>query len=108
MNVSSFYRNKPKIWRTFNALFAKGIDMTRYVVVRQKYVYTPKISGQAKTFQRAMLAQLQGNSPSAGGTPCHFFLCVAKYACMFLSVTVLLSALRDSLSPVCRVFSFFI
>ena len=38
-------------------------------------LYTPKISGQAKYFRRAMLAHLQGISLSAGGTPYHFFKC---------------------------------
>ena len=33
MNVSSFYRNKPIIWQTFNALFSKGIDMTRLYIL---------------------------------------------------------------------------
>ena len=61
-------------------------------------LYTQNISGQAKTFRRAMLAQLQGISPSAGGTPCQFFLMfLAKNACMFFSVSVLLFALVERL-----------
>ena len=36
-------------------------------------LYTPKISGQAKSFRRAMLAHLQGISHSAGGTPYNFY-----------------------------------
>ena len=73
-------------------------------------LYTPKISGQAKTFRRAMLAHLQGISPSAGGTPCQFLFLsssfLAKNACMFLSVSVLLSALVERLG-VSRMRDFF-
>ena len=104
---SSFARNKPIIWETFGALFAKVIDMTRlYILIffdikkrlqiylrflrrfqekRQRAynicgseeknkLYTHKISGQTKTFRRAMLAHLQSISPSTGGTPAIFFL----------------------------------
>ena len=58
-------------------------------------LYNPKVSGQAKTFRRSMPVHLQGISPSAGDTPWFFFL--AKNACMFLSVSVLLSALVERL-----------
>ena len=64
------------------------------MVVRKKYVIHPKNSGQAKIFRRAMLAHLQGISPYAGGTPCHFFknvfwqkmlvcfLCIGAFICI--------------------------
>ena len=43
-----------------------------------------------------MLAHLQGISPSAGGTPCHFFrIFFAKNACLFFSVSVLLFKLVE-------------
>ena len=59
-------------------------------------LYTPKISGQAKTFRRAVLAHLQGISPSAGGNPCQYiyfflniygkkklvFLCIGAFICI--------------------------
>ena len=72
-------------------------------------LYTPKISGPAKTFRRAMLAHLQGISLSAGGTPYNFFLqfFLAKKACMFFSVSVLLFALVKRLSFSCM-WDFFI
>ena len=47
----------------------KGKEPIRYVVVRKHMLYTPNFFGQAKTFQIAMLAHLQGISPSTGGTP---------------------------------------
>ena len=72
-------------------------------------LYTPKISGQAKTFRRAMLAHLQGISPSAGGTPCQFFFynvfgkkCL--YVFFLLNWCFYLYWLRDSVSPLCRIF----
>ena len=33
LNDSSFSRNKPIIWKTFGALFAKVIDMTRLYIL---------------------------------------------------------------------------
>ena len=57
-------------------------------------LYTPTISGQAKTFLRAVLAHLQGISLSAGGTPCqlkknvfwqkrlYVFLCIGASNCI--------------------------
>ena len=59
-------------------------------------LYTPKISGQAKTFRRAMLAHLQGISPSAGGAPCQFFFlnvffckkCLHVFFCIGVSICI--------------------
>ena len=82
------------IWN-FSAQFRKkGKEPIRYMVVRKKYSIHPKISGQAKTFWREMLAHLQGISPSAGGTPCqlkkkcfwqkclYVFLCIGDSICI--------------------------
>ena len=67
-------------------------------------LYTPNISGQAKYFQRAMLAHLQGISLSAEGTPYHFFLSVfgrkKLLACFFVYLCFYLHWSRDSVSPV--------
>ena len=49
-------------------------------------LYTTKISGQAKTFRRAILAHLQGISFSAGVPPAIFFILIffsTKNAFMF-------------------------
>ena len=78
------------------------------MVVRKNKLYTPKISGQAKTFRRAMLAHLQGISPSAGGTPCHFFLnlifCWQKCLYVFFLYWCFCPHwLRYSVSPKCRI-----
>ena len=70
-------------------------------------LYTPKISWQAKTFQRAVLAHLQGISPSAGGTPCQLFFknVFGKKACMFFVYQCFyLHWSRDSVSPICGIF----
>ena len=69
-------------------------------------LYTPNISGQAKYFQRAMLAHLQGISLSAGGNPNPFFtMFLAKNTCMFFFVYLCfyLHWSRDSVSPVCGI-----
>ena len=71
-------------------------------------LYTPKISGQAKSFRRAMLAHLQGISLSAGGTPYNFFLSMflekKMLVCFFLYRCFYLHWSRNSLSPVCGIF----
>ena len=55
---------------------------------------TQKFIGQTITFRRAMLAHLQGISPSAKGTPCQLKKNdLAKNAFMFISVSVVLFAL---------------
>ena len=73
----------------------KGKEPIRYV----KLGKPPKISGQATTFRRAMLAHLQGISPSAGGTPCQFKKkCFwQKILACFSSVSVLLFGLVEKL-----------
>ena len=69
-------------------------------------LYTPKISGQPKTSWRAMLAHLQGISPSAGGTPCQFILMFLAKTCLYVFVywCFYLHWSRDSASPICRIF----
>ena len=127
MNFSSFSRNKPIIWGSFGVLFAKvliwhdytfwfkkklykkrfpdlfeiplnisgkkGKEPLSYVVVRKNMLYTPKFVGQAKTFRRAMLAHLCRGYPLTF----LFLMFLAKNACRFFSVLVLLFALVEKL-----------
>ena len=61
-------------------------------------LYTPNISGQAKTFWRAMLAHLQGISPSARGTSANFLKsCFWQNSFTFFALSVLLFALVERL-----------
>ena len=84
-------------------------DMKKYSQIFLKFLCTfqekrqrvYKISGQAKTFRRAMLAHLQGIFPSAGGTPCHFFFyfflfgnkCLVVFLCIGVFICIGLETL---------------
>ena len=72
------------IWNS-SAHLGKGKEPISYMVVRKKYVIHPKNFETSKTFWRAMLAHLQGISPSAGGIPHKFKkkMFLAKNACTF-------------------------
>ena len=80
------------IWNSFTHFRKKRQRAFKISELGKNILYIPKISGQAKTFQRAMLAHLQGISPCSGGTWCHFFLgggqkmlaCLFLYRCFYL------------------------
>ena len=87
------------IWNSTAHFRKKGKEPIRYVVVRKNMLYTPNISVQAKTFRRALLAHLQGISPSAGGTPCQFLFynVFAKNACIFFCIGASICIGQESL-----------
>ena len=94
------------IWNSSTHFRKKGKEPIRYVVVRQKYVIHPKNFWTSQNFPESNASALARYFSLCRGYALPFFF-LAKNACMFLSVSVLLSALVERLG-VSRMRDFFI